>query len=61
MDAVNPGIRLLTCGCLLNTTVLKNGTGRVDISPCKEECPKFLMLLAMAEQQSMQIVHDWEK
>jgi hypothetical protein len=61
MSKVNPGIRILNCGCLLNTTLLKDGTGRVDISPCKEDCLNFKMTMAIAQQQSMQIIHEWDK
>jgi hypothetical protein len=60
MSQVNPGMRLLSCGCLLNTTVQPDGTGRCDFSPCKESCPNVAMVLSMAQSNGSQIFHKYE-
>ena len=60
MSQVSPGIRLLSCGCLLNTTVQKDGTGRCDISPCKETCRNYLMALQIASDNGSQIIHKYD-
>jgi hypothetical protein len=61
MEKVNPGIRLMSCGCMMNTTVQKDGTGRVDISPCRESCNNFHMFMTMAAVKGMEIVHKWDE
>ena len=61
MNKPNPGIRILTCGCLLNTTIQKDGTGRCDVSPCKETCTNYLMVLQIASNNGSQIIHKWDE
>jgi hypothetical protein len=60
MSQVNPGLRLMSCGCLLNTTVQKDGTGRLDISPCKTSCPNYHFVIAKAEEMFAEVTHTWE-
>jgi hypothetical protein len=57
MSKVNPGIRLLSCGCLLNTTIQADGSGRVDFSPCSGTCPNYRYIMAYAQNTAMTVEH----
>ena len=58
MTKINPGIRVLSCGCLFNTN---QKTKTCHIYPCTENCSNLSMALSMAQSDGQEIQHVWEQ
>ena len=60
MSDVNVGMHFLSCGCLLNTSLLPNGKGWVDYSPCKETCVNISLVMGIAKNDGIEVTHLWD-